>query len=65
MEIIAASTLPDFINKMTPFWKMYDVELFELPEGWTASDALSKLPPLNNDPTTHEVYDFMTPRNWS
>jgi hypothetical protein len=66
MEIIEAQELPAFIHNMAPFWKMYDVEFFELPADWTDSHPdIRALPPLNNDLTTHEVYDFMTPRNWT
>lgn len=65
MEIVPAAKLAEFIHHMAPFWKMYDVEVYELNKGWTAEEALGKVPPLNNDPTTHEVYMFMTPRNWS
>jgi hypothetical protein len=36
-------------GKKGPLWRMYDIEVI----------------PLNNDRTTQDVYDFMTPVSWA
>jgi hypothetical protein len=45
-------------------WPVFDIELIPLDEGWTDEDVFSMVPPLHNDQTTQQVYDFMTPTSW-
>jgi hypothetical protein len=52
IAVIDASSYEPFVEAMGgkkgPLWRMYDIEVI----------------PLNNDRTTQDVYDFMTPVSW-
>jgi hypothetical protein len=53
LAVVDKSDFPAFIEHMGgkagPLWRMYDIEII----------------PLNQDQTTWDVYNFMTPVNWS
>jgi hypothetical protein len=44
---------------------MYDIEVLPLHAGWTMTDVSKKLPSLNDDRTTEDIYKNITVRNWS
>lgn len=53
IAVVDASSYEQFVEKLGgkkgPLWRMYDIEVI----------------PLNNDRTTLDVYDFMTPVSWA
>ena len=53
IAVVDASSYDEFVaamgGKQQPLWRMYDIEVI----------------PLNNDRTTQDVYDFMTPVSWA
>lgn len=69
MEIIAADALAGYLELLctngSALWKMYDIEIHPLRAAWDLSDLQGILPALKGDKTTQNVYDDMTPRNWS
>jgi hypothetical protein len=46
-------------------WRMYDIEVLPLSDGWTMADISSKVPALNDDRTTEDIYNNMTLRSWN
>jgi len=52
LAILDAKQLDEFVKSMGgregPLWRMYDIEII----------------PLNNDRSTQDIYDFMTPVSW-
>jgi hypothetical protein len=52
IAVVDASRFPAFVEQLGgkggPLWRLYDMEVF----------------PLNNDQTTHDIYELMTPSNW-
>jgi hypothetical protein len=53
IAVVDANRFPAFVDQMGgksgPLWRLYDIEVIA----------------LNNDQTTHDIYELMTPRNWS
>jgi hypothetical protein len=60
-----SSFLKQVCGETCLFWRMYDIEVLPLYEGWTMADVSKKLPPLNDDRTTEDIYKNMTVRNWN
>ncbi|GAB4109917.1 MAG: hypothetical protein Fur005_08460 [Roseiflexaceae bacterium] len=69
MEVVHAADFASYIAKISQnnsiLWKIFDIEIFPFPNGWRESDVVAKLPALNGNISTDDVYYRMTPRNWS
>jgi hypothetical protein len=69
MAVVDANDAASFIARMGGdkggFWRMFDIEIRTLKDGWTTDDVYRHVPALNDDQTTHDVYLSMTIRNWN
>jgi hypothetical protein len=67
--IVDAASFLTYIERMcahnSALWKMFDIEVYPLNNGWTNSVISEKAHPVNGDTTTQSIYDLMTPRNWT
>jgi hypothetical protein len=60
-----SSFLKQVCGETCLFWRMYDIEVLPLHAGWTMADVSTKVPPLNDDRTTEDIYKNMTVRSWN
>jgi hypothetical protein len=68
MAIVGTEQFSSFMKQICGetclLWRMYDIEVLPLNDGWTMADISNKVPPLNDDRTTEDIYNNMTLRSW-
>jgi len=71
MAVVERQYFLSFVEQMSGkgkgsgLWQVYDIEIVPMDETWTESDIEARVPDLNKDETTADIYEFMTPRSWN
>ncbi len=69
MVVVDADHVARFLDMMGYhegfLWRMFDIEILPLKDGWTTDDVYGRVPAVNDDKTTNDIYSSMTIRNWN
>src|SRR2546423_412051 len=70
MAVVDAAHFLWFVEQMSGhgtgsgLWQVFDVEIVPLQAGWMENDVHTRVPALNDDTTTADIYEDMTPVSW-